>query len=204
MLTMISVAFFITHQEERMMKQHKGLSTRSVVATGIGAAVFLILFKFVAIPTGIPNTQINVAEAWLSLITAIFGPIVGGLVAFIGHALNDAISYGSVWWTWVIADALFGVILGLAVQKLKLTNGDLTTKKLVAFNIWQLLANIAAWSIIAPLGDILIYSEPATKVFLQGFVSTGVNFLSVAILGSLLLVAYNKTQVKQGSLKEKD
>lgn len=67
-----------------------------------------------------------------------------------------------------------------------------------------MLANIVAWSIIAPLGDILIYSEPATKVFLQGFVSTGVNFLSVAILGSLLLVAYNKTQVKQGSLKEKD
>lgn len=38
------------------MKQQKGLSTRAVVATGIGAAVFLILFKFVAIPTGIPNT----------------------------------------------------------------------------------------------------------------------------------------------------
>jgi energy-coupling factor transport system substrate-specific component len=41
-------------------------------------------------------------------------------------------------------------------------------------------------------------------VFLQGFVSTGINFVSVGILGSLLLVAYNKTQVKQGSLKEKD
>ena len=79
------------------MKQQKGLSTRAVVATGIGAAVFLILFKFVAIPTGIPNTQVNVAQAWDALVTAIFGPIVGGLVAFIGHALNDAISYGSVW-----------------------------------------------------------------------------------------------------------
>ncbi|SCB83923.1 ECF-type riboflavin transporter substrate-binding protein [Weissella bombi] len=186
------------------MKQRKGLSTRSVVATGIGAAVFLILFKFVAIPTGIPNTQINVAEAWLSLLAAIFGPVVGGLVAFIGHALNDAISYGSVWWTWVIADALFGVILGWAVKKMNLTNGDLTTKKLVGFNVWQLVANLIAWSVIAPLGDVLIYSEPATKVFLQGFVSTGINFVSVGILGSLLLVAYNKTQVKQGSLKEKD
>ncbi|WP_186434553.1 ECF transporter S component [Weissella cibaria] len=88
------------------MKQQKGLSTRAVVATGIGAAVFLILFKFVAIPTGIPNTQINVAQSWDALVTAIFGPIVGASVAFIEYALNDAISYGFVWWIWVIAFAL--------------------------------------------------------------------------------------------------
>ncbi|MDR3190219.1 MAG: ECF-type riboflavin transporter substrate-binding protein [Lactobacillaceae bacterium] len=180
------------------------LSTRSVVATGIGAAVFFILFKFVAIPTGIPNTQINVAEPWLTLITAIFGPIVGGLVAFIGHTLNDAVSYGSVWWSWVIADTAFGIIFGLGTYKLKLTNGDLTTIKLVLFNVWQLIANILAWSIIAPLGDILIYKEPANKVFLQGFVATGTNFVSILILGTLLLLAYNKTIVKRGSLKQED
>ena len=96
------------------MKQQKGLSTRAVVATGIGAAVLLILFKFVAIPTGIPNTQVNVAQAWDALVTAIFGPIVGALVAFIGHALNDAISYGSVWWSWVIADAVFALVCSYA------------------------------------------------------------------------------------------
>ncbi|MDR3240666.1 MAG: ECF-type riboflavin transporter substrate-binding protein [Lactobacillaceae bacterium] len=180
------------------------LSTRAVVATGIGAAVFLILFKFVAIPTGIPNTQINVAEAWLSLITAIFGPLVGGLVAFIGHSLNDAISYGSIWWSWVIADAFYAVILGFGTRRLKLADGDLTKSKLVWFNIEQLIANIVAWSIIAPLGDIVIYNEPANKVFLQGFVATGVNFISTLILGTLLLVAYNKTRVKRGSLNKED
>ncbi|SUP59148.1 Predicted membrane protein [Weissella viridescens] len=53
------------------MEKKNGLSTRSVVAVGIGTAVFIILFKFLAIPTGIANTQINVAQAWLSLIAAI-------------------------------------------------------------------------------------------------------------------------------------
>lgn len=186
------------------MKEKRGLSTRAVVATGIGAAVFLILFKFVAIPTGIPNTQINVAQAWLSLLTTIFGPIVGFLVAFIGHALNDAISYGSVWWSWVIADAIYALLLGFFIKPLKLANGDFTKRKMVLFNVWQLIANLIAWSVVAPLGDILIYSEPATKVFLQGFVATGVNFVSTAILGTLLLIAYNRTQVKRGSLTKQD
>lgn len=180
------------------------LTTKAVVATGIGAAVFFVLFKFVAIPTGIPNTQINVAEAWLALIAANFGPVVGALVALIGHTLNDAISYGSVWWSWVIADGLFGLLIGLAAKRLALTDGNLTTQKLVLFNVWQLVANAIAWAIVAPLGDILIYSEPAKKVFLQGGVTTVVNFLSIAILGTILLVAFNKTQVKKGSLKKED
>lgn len=186
------------------MNQQKGLSTRSVVATGIGAAVFLILFKFVAIPTGIPNTQVNVAQSWDALITAIFGPIVGGLVALIGHALNDAISYGSVWWSWVIADAVFALAFGFCIKHLRLTDGDFTTRKAILFNLCQLVSNIIAWSIVAPLGDILIYSEPATKVFLQGFVATGVNFVSTLILGTIILTAYNKTQVRRGSLAKED
>lgn len=59
MLALGLIGQLTLHQKirrKKIMKQQKGLSTRAVVATGIGAAVFLILFKFVAIPTGIPNT----------------------------------------------------------------------------------------------------------------------------------------------------
>lgn len=38
------------------MQKKKGLSTKAVVATGIGTVVFIILFKFLAILTGIANT----------------------------------------------------------------------------------------------------------------------------------------------------
>ena len=93
---------------------------------------------------------------------------------------------------------------GFAIKRLQLTNGDFTTRKAVLFNVWQLIGNIVAWSIVAPLGDILIFSEPATKVFLQGFVATGVNFVSTLILGTIILAAYNKTQVKRGSLTKED
>ncbi len=69
-------------------KKSNGFSVRSVVATGIGAAVFFVLMKFISIPTGISNTNINVAEGWLALIAGLFGPVVGLLVGFIGHTFK--------------------------------------------------------------------------------------------------------------------
>ncbi|ACA81997.1 ECF-type riboflavin transporter substrate-binding protein [Leuconostoc citreum] len=182
-------------------KKNQGFSVKSVVATGIGAAVFFVLMKFIAIPTGVPNTTINVAEGWLALIAGLFGPVVGLLVGLIGHTLNDAVTYGAPWWSWVIADGVFGLLLGFGKKYLALEYGELTTKKLVQFNVWQAVSNVLVWVIIAPLGDIIIYKEAAQKVFLQGAVTTVVNTISVAIIGSLLLVAYVKSRPKKSSLR---
>ena len=53
---------------------------------------------------------------------------------------------------------------------------------------------------MAPALDILIYAEPAKKVFTQGAVSFGFNIVMVGILGSILIATYVKTRVKKGSL----
>jgi Protein of unknown function (DUF1393). len=66
---------------------------------------------------------------------------------------SDAISYGSVWWSWVIADAVFALIFGIAIKRLQLTNGDFSTRKVVLFNVWQLVANVIAWSIVASFSE---------------------------------------------------
>jgi len=185
-----------------MSEQRKksGLSVRAVVATGIGAAVFFILMKYIAIPTGVRNTNVNVAEGWLALIAGLFGPVVGFLVGIIGHTLTDA-TYGAPWWSWVLADGVFGLLLGLSKRFLDLQGGDLTAKKLIQFNVWQIVANVVSWVVIAPIGDILIYKQPANKVFLQGIVAAIVNILSVAIIGSILIVAYVKSHPKKSSLR---
>lgn len=46
----------------------------TIVAIGIGAAVFIILGRFVSIPTGIPNTTIETSYAFLSLMSIVYGP----------------------------------------------------------------------------------------------------------------------------------
>ena len=70
------------------------LSIKSIVAIGIGAALFFVLGRFVAIPSPIPNTTINIQYAILGLFGVIFGPVVGVLAGLIGHILID-LSWGS-------------------------------------------------------------------------------------------------------------
>lgn len=181
---------------------NKNKSVQTVVATGIGAAIIFVLMKFVAIPTGISNTQVNVAEGFLPLLAAIYGPVAAGLAMFIGHALNDFVTYGSPWWTWVVVDGLIGVAFGLFKRQLDVQSGIISISKLVLFNVYQVVVNFIGWVLLAPTGDILIYHEPANKVYLQGVVTWLLNSASVAIIGTILLVLYTKTRTKRGSLKK--
>lgn len=178
-----------------------GLTTKQIVATGVGAAVFVILGRFAALPTGIPNTSIETAYAFLAFMAILFGPITAGLIGLIGHALKDAIFYGAPWWSWVIVSGFVGFSIGLIARRIRIEEGGLTTKKLVLFNGTQALVQLIGWVILAPVLDILIYAEPANKVFVQGAVAAASNIITVGIIGSLLLVAYAKTRSKAGSLK---
>jgi energy-coupling factor transport system substrate-specific component len=178
----------------------KIISVRTVVAVGIGAALAFVLMRFVAIPSGVPNTNLNLAAAIVAFFAAIFGPVAGILIAFIGHTLSD-LTWGGVWWSWVIADAVFGLLIGLFWKKYNIEEGGFGLKSCIIFNVVQILANAAAWVLVAPVLDILIYAEPANKVFLQGVVAGGLNALVILILGSLLAFGYSKTRTKAGSLR---
>lgn len=108
--------------------------------------------------------------------------------------------YGQTWWSWVLATAILGLIIGLYGRKLDLEHGVFTGKQMFFFNLIQLIANLISYVVIAPIGDILIYSEPANKVFLQGATATATDFIAILILGTILLKAYAATKVKKGSL----
>ena len=178
----------------------KNLSIKTIVAIGIGAAVFMILGRFGSIPSGIPNTNIETSYAFLALMAVLYGPIAGVSIGFIGHALKDLVFYGSPWFSWVLASAMVGLILGLSWKKLKVNEGEFQKKEIIIFNVYQIVANIIAWILIAPTLDIVIYAEPANKVYLQGIVAAISNSITVGVLGTILIYTYAKTRVKKGSL----
>jgi energy-coupling factor transport system substrate-specific component len=178
----------------------KVISIKTVVAIGIGAALMFVLMRFVAIPSGVPNTNINFGIAILSIFAALFGPVAGLLIGFIGHTLTD-LTWGGVWWSWVIADAIYGFLVGLFWKAFRIEEGGFGGKQVALFNVVQIVANLIAWAVIAPTLDFLIYKEPADKVYLQGLVAGAANIAVVLILGTLLGIGYSKTRTKAGSLR---
>ena len=55
----------------------KKFSVRTIVAIGIGAALFFVLGRFVAIPSPVPNVNISVQYGLLAFLAAVFGPVAG-------------------------------------------------------------------------------------------------------------------------------
>ena len=175
-------------------------SVKTIVAIGIGAALFFVLGRFVAIPSPVPNVNICVQYGLLAFMSVVFGPIAGALMGLIGHALID-FSYGwGVWWSWVIASGVFGLLMGFAAKAFKMNKNEMGKKGLVKFNISQVVAHIVCWGVVAPVLDILMYNEPLDKLFAQGLMSAVGNAVTTAIVGSLLCIAYAATKTKSGSL----
>lgn len=178
----------------------KKLSVKTMVAIGIGAALFFVLGRFVTIPSPVPNTSISVQYGLLAFMAIVFGPVAGLLIGLIGHALVD-FSFGwGVWWSWVFASAAFGLLVGVCKKVLKVNENEIGKSGLIKFNIAQVVCHLVCWVVVAPVLDILIYAEPVDKVFVQGLWAWGGNAVTTAIVGSLLCVAYAATKPKAGSL----
>ncbi|XCY62096.1 ECF-type riboflavin transporter substrate-binding protein [Streptococcus iniae] len=179
----------------------KNTSIKSVVAIGIGVALFVIIGMFVPI-TIFTNTTISLQYALQALFALIFGPLAGFFVGFIGHMLKDMLAGYGVWWSWVLPSGIVGFGIGLLKNKLNITKGRFSKKDILMFNVTQIIVNIVAWAIIAPIGDILIYHEPANKVFTQGLFAGLANIFTIGIAGTLLVLAYANSRTKSGSLKK--
>ena len=130
------------------MKDLFKVNTKTIVATGLGAAIFTLLFMYVKVPSPVPETSFQTAYGVSALFATLFGPIAGALISFIGHALSDAIQYGSPWWSWVIASGVSGFIFGFAFKRTRVEEGEFKGKDIITFNIIQILGNVIAWVVI--------------------------------------------------------
>ena len=177
-------------------------TTKTIVATGLGGALFMVLFMFVKVPSPVPETNLQIAYGISSFFAMLFGPVAGGLIAFIGHALSDFISYGSPWWSWVFASGTAGAIAGVAylTSKKDIEQGEFD---LTQYLIWNIIGNAVAGILVAPVLDIVVYGEPVSLVFAQGAIAFVMNAICSCVIGGLLCFAYAKTKTKEGSLSKK-
>ncbi len=102
----------------------------------------------------------------------------------------------------MIASGISGFIFGFAYNRTRVEEGIFKGKDILVFNVIQIIGNLVAWVIFAPVLDILIYQEPVNLVFTQGAVAALLNIISAGVFGTLLLIAYAATRTKKGSLSK--
>ncbi len=170
-----------------MKKKLFEFKPRTIAATITGAVLFTLLFMFVKVPSWVPDTDIQTAYGVGAFFAAMFGPVCGGLIAFIGHFLSDTFQSGFAWMSWVIASGFTCFVIGLVYPKLKVDEGIFSSNDMILFNIYQIIANAIAWILIAPILDIVIYAENPGLVIVQGIVAFVMNVLSTGIIGTILL-----------------
>lgn len=187
-LILVAVVCYLLFRAAKGKGAGKSLSTRDVVAIGIGAALYGVI-SMIYIPIG-PNTSFRLAIAILVIFGALYGPTVGFLVGFIGHALNDAIMWGSVWWSWVFLSAVIGLFAGLIQfqEGFDALGGKIDKSHIIKMYIYGLVG-ILAGSLVAYLGDVVLYGEPADKVWLQIILASISNFAVIAVLGIPAVIA---------------
>ncbi len=175
------------------MENKKALiSTKTVVAIGLGAALYYAL-SYISIPIG-PNTALRPAVALLTIIGAMFGPIAGLFTGLIGHALFDALSYGSVWWSWVALSAVLGLSQGLIFNnKTFSVSGGIVEKKHIFLMAFYTVVGIVAAGLVAYAGDVFLYGEPANKVWIQIGLASATNMVVVFLIGIPTVIQITKT-----------
>ncbi|MBN7774088.1 ECF-type riboflavin transporter substrate-binding protein [Clostridium aminobutyricum] len=180
-------------------KRGKSMSTKTVVAVGIGAALYAAL-SAVAIPIG-PNTSFRIAIVLLPIFGAFFGPAAGFLIGFIGHALNDAFMYGSVWWSWVFMSAMLGFFGGFVRMDKRFDplNGVCTKLNILSLYIWSAVGMFVG-SMMAYFGDVHLYGEPAEKLFIQITLANISNLVVVFVIGVPAIAIIAKSRTKNSGL----
>lgn len=172
------------------------LKRAAVIAAG--SALFFLLGAFVAIPSPIDTVNICIQYGLLAFLSVVCGPVAGALTGLLGHMSID-LYFGELCWSWILASAAFGGLLGVLANVTHLTDLGRDRESLVLFNLCQVAVHVVCWVGIAPVLEILFYSESMDKIFEQGLTAGISNAVTTAVVGSLLLIAGCAVSTKRNS-----
>ena len=154
-----------------------------------GSVLFFLLGRYVTIPSPIPTVNICVQYGLLAFLAVVCGPLTGSMTGLIGHILID-LSGGQMFWSWILATAAFGGLLGVLANVTRLDPAHRDREMLVHFNLCQVATHVVCWAGIAPVLDILFYNENMDTIFAEGLTAALSNAVTTAIVGSSMLAIY--------------
>ena len=174
---------------------------KNILATIIGTLLFFVLGRYIAISIPGTNDVINLQGIITTVFGVICGPIVGAIIGLIGQLLVEISWFGlslkSYAWGSIVAAAIFGYLIGFLGKTVHINKQKFNSRKMVIFNIMQIIANGIAWFIVASLLNTIIYKQHFVKELLRGLRTWGANVVIIAIFGTLILAIYSKVRPKK-------
>lgn len=179
------------------------LDTKTIVTIGVAAALYGAL-GFVGIPIG-PNTQLKPAVALLTIFSALFGPLVGFSMGFIGHMLTDMIAGWGIWWGWVASSGIMGLFMGFVFRCKKFSIKDgLCSKFHVAYLIVTGMIGIILAFVFAAGFDVVVMGEPLDKMHIQAGLAIFTNAIVFLGIGVPTILGFVKANKKNSNLRIED
>jgi energy-coupling factor transport system substrate-specific component len=173
------------------------VNRRMLIATAVGAVLFTVLSRYVSLPTPIEGTYFFPSYALLGLFATLFGPISGALISLAGM-VTVGILLNNIFLSYTIASVICGFIYGFAKKYVHADRGEFGYDSIIAYNVTQIVGNLAAWAVAAPVLELLFNpGRPPDEVFLQGITASFVDILSAEFIGTPLLFAYSRIRKKQ-------
>lgn len=166
------------------------MSAKTVVLIALGAALYGIGGLPVFSVPVFANTSLKPAMAVLALFAALYGPVVGFLVGFIGHWVTDLFAGYGVWLSWVLGSGIVGAVIGLfpLLNRGRLDEGLFGRRDLFLLVLLAFGGNGLGYGCSAIL-DYLLYAEPLAKVLVQLVIIAVGNSLLIAVVGYYILNA---------------
>ncbi len=164
------------------------LSTKTVVLIALGSALYGIGgLPMFSIPV-FANTSLKPAMVILALFAALYGPVVGFLVGFIGHWVTDLFAGYGVWFSWVLGSGIVGGMIGLypILTRQRLELGLFGMRDFFLFVCLAFAGNGIGYGCSALL-DYVLYAEPVSKVAAQLVIIALGNTLLIAVVGRYIL-----------------
>lgn len=156
------------------------LNIKKITILVIGIVLF-ILFSFLKLQVLI-----------LAFLSVLFGPLSGIFIGILGQALSDALQQGNIYWSWAIAYGVLGFLIGLFYFQYNSEKNIFDKKSMIIFNVIQIISNIISYLVIAPSFDIIVYSKPIIKSYLNGIITMSLNIIIVSLIVTPLLFIYSK------------
>ncbi len=142
-----------------------------------------------------------------AIVTATFamlsGPIVGGLVGFLGYIMSKLLSGQVYFLGWAIANMIVGIGIGIYAEGYGLREGCFKGGKVALFNMIQLIANGGAFLLLYPLAEMFMHGTLIRTALQTGIALFIINSLIIGFAASLLGLLYSAMMhVKKKDVKK--